>query len=129
MQIQAMGLIKIYIPGILCILTIWFISCENQNEEDLFGKTDCDTNQISYSGYIEPLIENHCYRCHAGADLIAPFSLEGYDNVKIRVMTGQLYGALNHKDGYQNMPRGRPKLPDCDLSKINSWIREGAQNN
>lgn len=123
-----MGLTKNFIPGILCVLTVWFISCENQNEEELFGKTDCDTNQVSYSGYIEPLLENHCYRCHAGANLIAPFSLEGYENVKIRVVTGQLHGALNHKDGYQSMPRGRPKLPDCDLFKIDSWIREGAQN-
>jgi hypothetical protein len=100
---QDMGLTKNFIPGILCVLTVWFISCENQNEEELFAKTDCDT--------------------------IAPFSLEGYENVKIRVVTGQLHGALNHKDGYQSMPRGRPKLPDCDLFKIDSWIREGAQNN
>ena len=124
-----MGLIKIYIPCILGVLIIWFISCENQNEEDLFGKSDCDTNNVSYSGYVEPLIENHCYACHSNANLIAPFSLEGYDNVKIRVTTGQLYGALNHQQGYQKMPRGRPKLPECDLSKINNWIREGAHNN
>lgn len=124
-----MSLIKIYIPGILSILIIWFISCENQNEEDLFGKSDCDTTNVSYSGYVEPLIENHCYTCHSNTNLIAPFSLEGYDNVKIRVTNGQLYGALNHQQGYQSMPRGRPKLPECDLSKINNWIREGAHNN
>ena len=124
-----MSLIKINIPGILCFISIWFISCENQNEEDLFGISDCDTNQVSYSRYIEPLFENHCYRCHSAANLIAPFSLEGYNNVMDRVSTGQLYGALNHLPGYQNMPRGSPKLPECDLSKINNWIREGARNN
>jgi hypothetical protein len=120
---------KIYIPGILIVLYIWSISCENQNEEDLFGKSDCDSTNVSYSGYVEPLIQNHCFTCHSDANLIAPFSLEGYDNVKIRVNNGQLFGALNHQSGFQNMPRGRPKLPECDLSKINSWIREGALNN
>ena len=120
---------KIYIPGILLALIIWFISCENQNLEELFGKSDCDTTNVSYSEYVGPLIENHCFTCHSDANLIAPFSLEGYDNVNIRVNTGQLFGALNHQQGYQNMPRGRPKLPACDLSKINSWIRDGAPNN
>ena len=119
----------------ICTLTTsglffsWLMSCENQNEEDLFGQPDCDTIQVSYSGYIEPLFENHCYRCHSNANLIAPFSLEGYDNVAEHVVTGQLFGALNHVQGYQAMPRGRPKLPDCDLAKINNWIREGARNN
>jgi hypothetical protein len=124
-----MNLFKVHIPGILCIFAIWIISCENQNKEDLFGISDCDTNQVSYSGYVEPLLENHCYICHAGANLIAPFSLEGYDNVKLRASSGQLFGALNHLEGYQNMPRGGPKLPECDLTKINKWIREDALNN
>jgi hypothetical protein len=124
-----MGLGRIYIPGILFILVAWILSCENQNEEDLFRSNDCDTSQVSYSGYIEPLFDSQCYRCHSDANLIAPFSLEGYDNVSMLVSNGQLFGALNHVQGYQAMPRGRPKLPDCDLAKINSWIREGAPNN
>jgi hypothetical protein len=118
-----------YILLIVSTLTFWHTSCENQNEEDLFGQTDCDTSQVSYSGYVESLLEDHCYRCHSTANLIAPFSLEGYANVQIRVSSGQLYGALNHIQGYQPMPRDEPKLPECDLAKINSWIREGAPNN
>lgn len=125
-----MGLIKPCILYVIVIITAyWSISCENQNVEDLFGQSDCDTSQVSYSGYVEPLFRNHCYRCHSNANLIAPFSLEGYDNVKMRVSTGQLYGALNHLQGYQPMPRGGPRLPDCDLAKINNWILDGAFNN
>lgn len=120
---------KIYIPGIFSVMIIWSLSCENQNEEDLFGISDCDTNNVSYSGYVKPLIENNCFPCHSIENLSAPFSLEGYENVIIRVNTGQLYGAINHQKGYQSMPRDRPKLPECDLSKINNWIRDGAPNN
>jgi hypothetical protein len=120
---------KIYIPVSLIVILLWFISCENQNEEDLFGKSDCDSINVSYSGFIEPLIKDHCFACHSDANLIAPFSLEGYENVIIRVNSGQLAGALNHQPGYQKMPRGRPQFPECDLAKINSWIREGALNN
>jgi hypothetical protein len=124
-----MGLGKICIASSICMLAVWILSCENQNEEDLFGSDGCDSSQVSYSGYIEPLFESQCYRCHSEANLIAPFSLEGYDNVSKRVSNGQLFGAMNHVQGYQAMPRGRPKLPECDLAKINSWIREGAPNN
>ena len=124
-----MDLGKIFISGMLSILAVSIFSCENQNEEDLFGSNDCDTSQVSYAGYIEPLFESQCYRCHSDANLIAPFSLEGYDNVSIRVANGQLFGAMNHVQGYQAMPRGRPKLPECDLAKINSWIHEGGPNN
>jgi len=42
---------------------------------------------------------------------------------------GRVFGAVNHLSGYSNMPNGRPKLPQCELDKINKWIREGAQNN
>jgi hypothetical protein len=40
-----------------------------------------------------------------------------------------VYGSVNHLSGYLQMPRDRPKLPECDLAHINKWIREGAQNN
>ena len=124
-----MGQGNIFIFGMLCMLTACLLSCENKNEEDLFGSNDCDTSQVSYTGYIQPLFESQCYRCHSDANLIAPFSLEGYDDVSTRVANGQLFGALNHVQGYQAMPRGRPILPECDLAKINSWINNGAPDN
>jgi hypothetical protein len=45
------------------------------------------------------------------------------------VNTGQLDGAINHRSGYPQMPRDGPKLPECELTRINIWIRDGAPNN
>jgi hypothetical protein len=108
--------------GLLCNL-----SCQNQNEEDLFGSI-CDTTTVSWTQDIEPIIQSKCLHCHYDQSPITPFSLQGYQNVLIRVNTGQLEPAINHT-GPVMMPKDGPKLPECELSKINKWIREGAANN
>ena len=115
---------------ILIILTgISYFSCESKNEEDLFGKEECDTINVTFSADFLPILESICYDCHSQASLIAPYLLEGYDNLKIMVDNGRLQGALNHRQGYSPMPKFRDKLPDCDLTKINIWIDDGAPNN
>ena len=111
------------------IASFWFISCENQNEEDLFGITGCDTSTVSWSQDIDPILASRCHHCHYDNSPITPFSLQGYQNVLIRVNSGQLEAAVNHLPGSPQMPQDGPKLPDCELSKINKWIREGAPNN
>jgi hypothetical protein len=117
-------LLLVAIPG-----TLFTLSCENKNEEDLFGITPCDTSDVSWTTDIEPILASKCYHCHYEGTMVAPFSLQGYDNVLIRVNTGQLEGAVNHLPGRPQMPRDGPKLPECELAKINNWIRDGAPNN
>ena len=121
----------------LAVITpAWFISCENKNEEDLFGEADCDTSVVTWSADIKPIIENRCYECHSGSNPISGRNFDTYDGFVFWVNytnnpgePGRVYGAVNRLSGYSWMPNGRPKLPQCELDKINKWIREGAQNN
>ncbi len=114
---------------IFLLVGITYMSCENENEEDLFGKEECDTVNVTFSGDFLPILESICYDCHSKATQTAPFLLEGYDNVKFKVDEGRLEGAINHRQGYSPMPKFRDKLPDCNLAKINSWINDGAPEN
>ena len=110
--------------------TFWLISCENQNEEDLYGKTECDTSNVSWTEDVKPILAHRCLHCHYdGIGAIAPFSLQKYSDVLVRVNTGQLESAINHRPRKPKMPKDGPKLPDCELSKINKWISDGAPNN
>ncbi len=112
------------------IASFWIVSCENQNEEELFGKTGCDTRDVSWTTDVQPILASRCLHCHyEGTGAIAPFSLQNYEDVLIRVNTGQLDAAINHRSGSPKMPKDGPKLPECELSKINIWILEGAANN
>ena len=108
----------------------WFVSCQSLNEEDLFGEKDCDTSIVTYSGDILPILEGYCYQCHSGSDPISGRSFEGYDNFYLYAIDrNRVYGAVNHLSGFFQMPKNRPKLPECELNQINKWIREGGQNN
>jgi hypothetical protein len=106
-----------------------FFSCQSLNEEELFGNRDCDTSIVTYSESILPIIQNNCYECHSGTNPISFRNFEGYNNFEFYVSSGKVYGAVNHLSGFANMPKDRNKLPDCELGKINKWIREGALNN
>ena len=107
----------------------FFISCQSLNEEELFGDRDCDTSLVTYSESIFPIIQNNCYECHSGSNPISFRNFEGYNNFVLYVNSGRVYGAVNHLSGFSHMPKDRKKLPECELGKINKWIREGALNN
>jgi len=44
----------------------------------------------------------------------------------IVVNDGRLRGVVNHLPGYVKMPYNRPKLSECELAKINTWLDAGA---
>jgi len=103
--------------------------CTYNVEEELYPKTDCDTDNISYSIDVVPILQNNCYECHSEAVNQAGITLEGYNNLKTYVDNGRFLGAIKHEPGFSPMPQGRPQLPDCQIAKIEQWILDGAQNN
>ncbi len=56
-------------------------------------------------------------------------NLEGYFNVKARVIDNRLLGSITHAPGFSPMPLGRTKMEICDINKIKRWIDAGAPNN
>ncbi len=94
------------------------------------GAGGCDTEDVSFSADIRPIIENNCLGCHRGANPVGGFSLETYEQVVAQVNSGRLYGAVSWQSGFVAMPYGADSpLPDCDLDKIRAWIDAGAPNN
>jgi len=123
-------LIKIA-PFIILFIGLFFSgeSCTFNNEEDLY---ECDTLQVTYSNSVVPVLENNCYVCH-GIDKYAVSGggnlLEGYDNIEPYATGGILGSVINHDPGFVQMPRDAGKLSECDIAKVEIWIREGAENN
>lgn len=87
-------------------------------------ESGCDTLYITYKD-IQPVLEKNCYKCHSGNAPSELFNLETYSQVKEMGEAGKLYGAINHLPGFKSMPRKAPKLPECDLTKLNVWITNG----
>ncbi|MFT4536235.1 MAG: hypothetical protein ACJA1A_003566 [Saprospiraceae bacterium] len=89
----------------------------------------CVTENISYTGFVKGILNTSCIGCHSTAAASGGVILDTYAGVKTVVNNNRLYGAINWDIGFQKMPQGQDKLDDCKISKIKSWIDDGAQNN
>lgn len=89
----------------------------------------CDTLNVKYSTHIEPIINTYCKGCHSGASPSAGLKLTNYTEVLYTVNEGSLLGSIKWDLGWAQMPKNSAKLSDCNIKKIELWIKAGAQNN
>lgn len=114
---------------LLITVTILLSACYYDTEEDLYGSSSCDTQDISFANDVQPLLMRNCYVCHDAANNFGNVTLEGYTNTKEYVDNGRLLGSITHTSGFAPMPNNGPKLLDCDIEKIQVWADAGAPNN
>ncbi len=109
------------------IIALTFSACKYDSEEELY--TVCDTTAVSFSATIQPILAANCNSCHNATLAEAGVITENYDALMIPVNAGVFHKAVNHLPGPTPMPYMQPKLPECELNKINAWINQGALNN
>ena len=108
-------------------LTLVLHSCYYDVEQELYPNTGCETANMSYANDILPILNSKgCIGCHGD---LATLDLNGYADLKIYVDNGSLYGSINHDVGFRPMPDFQPKIDQCSIDKIKSWIDAGAPNN
>ena len=104
--------------------------CYYDDEANLYPEIGgCDITNVTYTITISAIMSNNCNACHSGSTPESNVKTDNYNDLKIIVDNGKLSGCVNHDSGFSAMPKDRPKLSDCDLSKINTWIIDGASNN
>jgi hypothetical protein len=124
------------------VITLFFsctllTSCYNDSEEELYGTTPtgtCDlTTAVKFSTVVSPIISSKCATsgCHSATSKAAGINLGTYDAIKAYTTSSKavFLGSIKRESSYSAMPKGNSKLPDCDISKIESWINAGAPNN
>jgi hypothetical protein len=117
LYIFLLGFVSLSLPG-----------CISKNEVELYP---CDTTNMSYQKNIMPIIRQNCYKCHdsGNANLFAENNyLDSYDSLKFHVDFGLIYN-IEHAPGVKAMPKGAPKLSDCEIAKIKAWANQGGLNN
>lgn len=122
------SIITRYIFG-LVIMSLLATGCYYDNEEELYGISECETANMSYLLDIAPILALSCFPCHRNDVADGSVKLGSYSEVKIWVNNGALLGAINHESGFSPMPKVGGKLPDCTIEKIVSWIDAGAPDN
>lgn len=106
-------------------------SCNYDNEESLYGSSECDTNFVSFEMDISPIINSHCTMCHGGPSPSAGLALETY--VQIFQSASDSYNGIvnriSRSEGDPLMMPGSYRIPQCQIDKIVAWVEQGALNN
>ena len=125
-----MGLKIIRISIVFWALCFGFTSCYYDKDE-LINPTSgsCDTSQITFTQFVNPLITQQCVSCHSVENPSGNVRLDGYTQIKQQADNGKLLGSLSHEVGFSAMPKNGNKLDNCQLLKMQRWIINGAPNN
>jgi mono/diheme cytochrome c family protein len=100
-----------------------------QGAQNLVCENMCDSSLFTFSGAIQPLIQNKCQGCHSSTSAQGGIDLSTYTLVKAKVADGKLWGSINHQTGFSAMPKNGAKLSDCEIRQFQKWIAAGALNN
>ncbi len=98
------------------------LSCEENN-------SGCNLDGVSFVTDIQTVINTNCRGCHSGSAASGGVFLDNYQNIASVAQSGRLYGAVSHQAGYEPMPLGANKLPQCTIDQIDAWIKAGTPNN
>lgn len=110
----------------LCLLTN---SCtyDSRNENEI---SPCIiTSTVSFQINVKPILEANCVACHSSTDAAGGLNYETYSGAQEPAIDGRLVGSIKHLAGFIPMPEFAPKLSDCDIMKIEMWVKQGALNN
>ena len=124
----------------MCVKNIFFVflsilllnSCNYDNEESLYGISDCDTNFVSFEMDIKPIISSHCTTCHDDSSPSAGLALESYEQIKSSALNGSYSGMINRIEKPEGTPLGMPpnyRLELCQIQMIKAWVEQGSLNN
>jgi cytochrome c5 len=112
----------------LAMAALQLASCTYENEAELYGNVVCDTVNVKYSTVIKPILDLNCKGCHSVISSVTNKPMDTYATLKPYVENGSFGHSLRATGGYDIMPQSGP-LSNCDLEKIEAWIKAGYPNN
>lgn len=118
----------------LFLFTLLLFACSKKNEENLIFEAKInelcnrDTSTISYSNDIAPILNSDCMPCHSTARQDGGIALDNYSDASTYA-GGNLLDAVKQINGASPMPKGAPKLHECKIHAIETWINAGTPNN
>jgi len=93
---------------------------------------DVANENVTYSRVISPIFDANCRECHSStnaATLGGGNDFGDYTAINRYFSPTNLLGCIRHDPGFDPMPKGRAKLSDCDIQRIEAWIAAGKPNN
>ncbi len=114
---------------IICASVLAVMSC-GDDDDDPTDPTVCETENLTYDNWAKDYIDGSCATsgCHNAdfATNMVPFGMFDYESTEAAVGFGRIIGAIKRESGFSPMPKGGEMVSDCDISKMEAWIADGA---
>ncbi len=119
---------KIIFVLLITVSVLFLSSCYYDKEDLLYGPSTCDTTAVKYSVQIKSILNASCLSCHSGtAAAGGGVKLDSYAALKTAVNNGSFLSSVTR--AVNPMPKGAPRLVECRVAEIRTWIRNGAPDN
>lgn len=119
---------RLILPGALVLL--FFTQCAYDNSMDSYGNSAaCDTAAVTFSQDIKGLIGQNCEGCHNGMSANGGLVLSGHQNTAAAALNGSLIDRMTRSAGDPLLMPPSGALNECDISKLQAWIGQGAPDN
>lgn len=103
----------------------------NGGPADLVVPCDAAPQTVTYAGVVSPIFDTHCRECHAtnkASSFGGGIVFNDYDDIA-RYPSSTLLASIKHLPTGDPMPKGRAKIPECDIRRIEAWINDGKPQN
>ncbi len=119
-----------YALAAIPFFTVLIAGCSYNSVEDL-DPGSCDTTNVSYMDYVQPLISESCAYtdCHLGPSAAAQLDLSEYQQLKHKADDGSLADRINRAAGDPELMPPTGKLTTCQINRIEAWVNAGAPQN
>lgn len=112
----------------VAVILFLISSCYYDNMEALYPQynASCDTTNVTYSGTVQPIINNNCLTCHNSPSTGGNIVLTSYADVVS--YSSRITGAIKHLNSYSAMPKNAAMLKACSINQWDIWVRKGMLN-
>ena len=89
---------------------------------------DCTGLTPTYTSDIRTILDSHCAisGCHNTFSHQEGIDLSNYQDASAASHNANFLGAIQHKKGYQPMPKDAPKLSDSNIQLMTCWVQNGS---
>lgn len=114
------------------VIALAFIGCYNDKQDKLYpmpGVVVCDTSNVKYATDIKPIFAAKCNTpgCHDAASMGGGYNFTTHAGIQTPALNGKIVNSINWISS--PMPKNLPKLSQCEIDKITSWVNKGALDN
>src|SRR5687768_658140 len=80
----------------ISLIAKWILQGAQDLQCDPEGGNGCNTTNVTFSGFVSPLLTTNCVGCHSGGAPSGGISLNTYEGVRAVALNGRLFGAISH---------------------------------